>query len=277
MENFISPKWKTSYPLSGNLISPKWKTSYTVLSNGTLLKQDEVILPNSLHEKVIHLVHNGSQPEQNALKRHLRNHFYIKDLDIKIIKYIRDCSYCQMFIQKTLRHLTEPNSVPEKCREPSRHHVLVVQDLASRYPVAKIVKSTNAKSVIPVLRDAYDLFGNPLRQKSDNGPPFNCSEMAEFGKNRNIEQVKTPPGHPAANNVETVMKPLGKAMKIGNMQNLPEQETLSAFLRSYRDTLHVSTGVPSAHTLFRDGFETTCPATRHQTIKLEKLDKQIGT
>ena len=89
--------------------------------------------------------------------------------------------------------------------------------------------------------------------------------------------MKTPPGHLAANNVETVMKPLGKAMKIGNMQNLPEQETLSAFLRSYRDTPHVSTGVPSAHTLFRDDFETTCPATRHQTIKLEKPDKQIGT
>ena len=76
---------------------------------------------------------------------------------------------------KTTRHPTKPNSVPEKCWEetsvdlfgplPSSHHVLVVQDLASPYPVAKIVKSANAKSVIPVLRDTYDLFGNPLRQK----------------------------------------------------------------------------------------------------------------
>ena len=56
--------------------------------------------------------------------------------------------------------------------------------------------------------------------------------MAKFAKNRNIDQVKTPPGHLAVNNVETVMKPLGKAMNIGNMQNLPEQETLSAFLTS---------------------------------------------
>ena len=65
---------------------------------------------------------------------------------------------------------------------PTSHHVLVVQDLASHYPVAKIVKSTNAKSVIPVLRDTYDLFGNPLRQKSDNGPPFDSKEMAKFAQ-----------------------------------------------------------------------------------------------
>ena len=119
----------------------------TVLSNGTLLKQDKIILSHSLHEKVICLAHNGSHPEQNALKRRLRNHFYIKDLDIKVTKYIRDCSYCQMFIQKTLRHPIKPNSVPEKCWEetsvdlfgplPSSHHALVVQGLASRYPVAK--------------------------------------------------------------------------------------------------------------------------------------------
>ena len=65
--------------------------------------------------------------------------------------------------------------------------------------------------------------------------------------------MKIPTGQPAANNVETVMKPFRNAMKIGNMQNLFEQEILSAFLTSYRDTSHVSTGVPPAHMLFRDG------------------------
>ena len=78
-----------------------------VLNNGTLLKQDKIILPNSLHEKVIRLTHNESHPEQNALKRCLRNHFYIKDLGIKLTKYVRDCSHCQMFIESKL--------VPEKC------------------------------------------------------------------------------------------------------------------------------------------------------------------
>ena len=129
----------------------------------------------------------------------------------------------------------------------------MVQDLASRYQAAKIVKSTNAKSLIPVLS------GNPLRQKSDNGPPFNFNEMTKFAENRNIEQVKIPPGHPVANNVKTVMKPFGTTMKTGNTQNLPEQETLSAFLTSYRDTPHISTGVPLAHMFFRDSYRNILP------------------
>ena len=84
-----------------------------------------------------------------------------------------------MFTQKTTMHPIETNSVSEKCwEEPSvdlselllnSHHVLVVQDLVCRYPVAIAVKSKNAKSVIPVPRDNYDLFCNPLIQKSDNG------------------------------------------------------------------------------------------------------------
>ena len=78
--------------------------------------------------------------------------------------------------------------------------------------------------------------------------------MEKFAQNRNIEQVKTPPGHPAANNVETVMTHLVKAMKTGNMQNLPEQKTPSTFLTSYRGNPHVSIGVPPTHVLLRDGY-----------------------
>ena len=95
----------------------------------------------------------------------------------------------------------------------------MVQDLASRHPVPIIVKSANAKSVISILRDTCNLFEKPLRQKK------NLQKMGTLNKSK----VKIPPGHPTGNNVETVMKPLGKAMKIGNIQNLSEQETFSAF------------------------------------------------
>ena len=51
---------------------------------------------------------------------------------------------------------------------------------------------------------------NPLRQKSDNGPPFNLipKKWQNLQKNRNFGLVKILPRHPAANNFETVMKPL---------------------------------------------------------------------
>ena len=121
-----------------------------------------------------------------------------------------------MFTNKVYRHPIKPKKVPERCLEEnyvdlfgplsSKIHTVVTQDLVSRYPLAKLVKSTSAKPMFPVLEDVYDTFGNPIRLKSDNGPPFNSKEMEKFTKNRNIEQVKTPAGYLSLNNGETVMK-----------------------------------------------------------------------
>ena len=70
--------------------------------------------------------------------------------------------------------------------------------------------------------------------------------MENVTKNRNIEQVKTPSRHPSVINVQTVMKSLGIAMKIGPFQNQGEKGTLISFLKNYRDTPHSATGVSPA-------------------------------
>ena len=68
----------------------------------------------------------------------------------------------------------------------------------------------------------------------------------EIQFDKNGEQVKTPPWHPSPNNAETVMKPLGKAMRIGYSQNQEEKKTLLSFLVNYRDTPHLA----PAHMIF---------------------------
>ena len=140
------------------------------------------------------------------------------------------------------------------------------------------MKSTSAKSVIPVLAEAYNTFGNPLVQKSDNGPPFNSKDMEDFTRKRGIEQVKIAPGHPSANNVETVMKPLGKAMKIGFNKKASETETLQSFLQTYRDTPHKATGVAPGAMLFRDGYRSNLPCKKlseEEVSKARELDTQV--
>ena len=251
----------------------------TCLQNGTLVKQDRIILPFTLHEKAIKLAHLGAHPGENGLKRRLRSHFYIVGLNKMVEAVVKSCDLCQSFSNKNTRDPITPNKVPQRCWEetsvdlfgplPSRNHVVVVQDLASRFPYAKIVKSTKADSVIPVLNEAYDLLGNPDRQKSDNGPPFNSKKMLSFTSDRGIEQIKIPPGHPAANNVETVMKPLGKAMKIGlETRKRSENDILNSFLVNFRDTPHTSTGIAPAAMLFRDGYKTKLP-------RIQTSDKRV--
>ena len=135
----------------------------TYVANGTLLKQEKIILPETLYEKPIKLAHSGAHPGQNGLIRRLRSHFCIKNLEKKVSEFVNNCFHCQMFTNKVYRHPIEPNKVPGKCWEetsvdlfgplPSQNNIIVIQDLASRYPVAKLVKSTSAKSVIPVLEE----------------------------------------------------------------------------------------------------------------------------
>ena len=67
--------------------------------------------------------------------------------------------------------------------------------------------------------------------------------MENVTKDRNIKQVKTLPGHRSHNNVETVKKPFGKAMKIGQFQNQSGKGTLSSLLVNCGDTPHSATGI----------------------------------
>ena len=149
-----------------------------------------------------------------------------------------------------------------------KNHIIFIQELTSRYPVVQIVRSSNTKSVIPFLKDTYNTFSNPQSQKGENGPPFNSTEMLNFTSKHDIKQFKIPRGYPSANNVETLTKPLGKAIKIGHLQNKNEAETLNSILFSYRDTSHLLAGVDPAHTFFREGYRSNLP---HKYINEEVI------
>ena len=64
--------------------------------------------------------------------------------------------------------------------EVAGHYVLVVIDDYSRFPEVEIVHSTSAKAVLPNLDRVFAAYGVPQVVKSDNGPPFNGHEFAQF-------------------------------------------------------------------------------------------------
>ena len=115
---------------------------------------------------------------------------------------------------------------------PSSNHVVVVQDLGSRYPPAKLVSSTRAESVISALKDIYNNYGRPETQISDNGPPFNLKKITEFAAQNNVELQNIAPLHPSSNPVETFMRPLGKAIKIAHMNKEIKKDTLELIMNN---------------------------------------------
>ena len=220
-----------------------------ISGNGIIFKGDGIILPEALQEKALALAHQGSHPSQSALQSRLRFHFFFYDMNNMVQKLVEKCENCQLFTDKKTMEPIQPHCVPNKCWEkvsvdlfgpmPSFKHIVVVQDLSSRYPAAKIVSSTKAENVIPALSDIYNTLGNPDVQLSDNGPPFNSQKMK-----RSITMQHIPPFHPSATTVETFMCPIGKTMKIAHHNKTPATEALSQLLNNYRNTPHPATGIP---------------------------------
>ena len=241
----------------------------TITNNEILLKNERIILPKSLHETAIQLSHRGSHPGQSGMERRLRSHFFFHDMKKKVEILVQNCVQCMMFSNKKTSEPIQSHKVPDKCWDtvavdlfgpmPDKNHVVVVQDLASRFPAAKLVSSTNAKQVLPALGDIYDNYGNPNTQLSDNGPPFNSKEMELFAQKRNIELKKTPPLHPQANPAETFMKPLGKTMKIAHQNKTSKKEALTSLLQNIRDTPQQATTLAPGAMMFRDGYRTIIP------------------
>ena len=102
--------------------------------------------------------------------------------------FVQGCKDCSIFVDKKTKEPIKHHEVPRKCWEvavdlfgpmPSSRHVVVAQDIGSRYPAAKLVASTKAEKVIPILDEIYTTYGYPDVQISDTGPPFSSQKMRD--------------------------------------------------------------------------------------------------
>ena len=87
---------------------------------------------------------------------------------------------------------------------------------------------------------------------SDNGPQFTAVEFENFLKRNQISHWKSPPYHHATNGLtENMVKNVQaevKKKKQGRVTNI--NGAFAAFLRTYRNVLHTSTGKTPVEIIF---------------------------
>lgn len=270
----------------------KFQDQLTII-DGIIYKKDRIILPQSLWKRAIDKAHQGGHPGMTNLKRRIRSHFWIPELNKLVEKKVKKCEPCQYFTNKKMHEIIQPVPFSNEPWQdvsvdlfgpmPDHRHIAVVQDIKTRFPAATIVKSTAAKHVIPTLEEIYAMYGHPDSHRTDNGPPFNSKEFKEFSANHGIRHRTSYPYHPQANPVETFMRPLGKAMKIAHFESKNKEKALNDLLTSYRSTPHPSTGQTPGNLMFRGGYKQDFP--RHVLTEAEcnqaaeqdkqnKLDRQ---
>lgn len=258
------------------------------IADGLVMKQDKVILPEVLWGKAIDKAHQGGHPGINNLKKRIRSHFWIPGLNKLAEEKIKTCKMCQQFTNTGSKQPQKLILPPKEAWQevsidlfgpmPDSKHVVVIQDVKTRFPDAKIISSTGARHVIPAIADTYARYGHPDKHRTDNGPPFNSKEFREFSDNHGITHRKSYPYHPQANPVETFMKPLGKAMKIAHAEGKDKTKALNNLITGFRCTPHVSTGQSPGDLMFRGGYRRDFPRkilTPEEIQKSGELDRNL--
>ena len=164
------------------------------------MKKTKIVIPASLHEKAIALGHEGHQGIVKS-KAYLRQSVWVPNMNQRLTEEIGKCHPCQLVTvvpqKEPLKMVPLPDepwtSVRADFYGPIRNeYILVVQDEYSRYPDVEIVSSTGHKAVGPALDKILSRFGILETLRSDNGPPFNGIEFAQFAKYMGFNHVPVP-------------------------------------------------------------------------------------
>ena len=113
-----------------------------------------------------------------GLKSQLRAHFHFPLLDTLEENEVKHCRNCNLYTSKAIKDPLVPVYVPSKaweyvsidffCPLPQGEHVLVIQDLCTKYPAAVLIeRNTSAKVTIEAIDKFFTNFGQPTRYRSD--------------------------------------------------------------------------------------------------------------
>ena len=161
------------------------------------------MIPSQLQNRVIDIAHHTHQGIVKT-KQLIREKVWFPGIDKMVEETVRACIPCQA-------SYPGPNKREPICQTPlpsepwseialdfagpfpSGQYLLVAIDEYSRFPEVEIISSTAAKVVIPKLNSIFVRQGFPNIVKTDNGPPFQGTEFAEYAKTVGFKHRKITP------------------------------------------------------------------------------------
>ena len=253
----------------------KVKDELTVSNDSSLILRDtRIVLPKALQRRALDIAHEGHLG-MSKTKALVRTKVWFPGIDRSIETMIRECLPCQATTPEERREPLNMSELPERPWQhismdfcgplPTGEYLLVIVDEYSRYPVVEVVNSTSAKTVIPVVDRVFSMFGVPISVKTDNGPPFNGNDFANFAKFLGFRHRKITPLWPQANSqAERINQPLMKTIRAAKIQGRNWRQELYKFLRNYRMTPHASTKSAPANLMLAYTMRFKFPQTKYE-------------
>ena len=181
----------------------KVKDELTVSNDNSLILRDtRIVLPKALQRRTLDIAHEGHLG-MSKTKALVRTKVWFPGIDKSIETMIRECPPCPATMLEERREPLNMSELPEGSWQqvsmdfcgplPAGEYILVIVDEYSRYPVVEVVTLTSAKTVLPVVDKVFSMFGVPISVKTDNEPPFNGNDLANFAKYLGFRNRKITP------------------------------------------------------------------------------------
>ena len=234
------------------------------VERGCLLWGTRVVIPPSLENKVLQLLHGDTHVGMAKMKAQARSWLWWPQIDADIEKSVKCCFICQKHKNKPAKAPLFPWEWPE---EPwKRVHLdfagpfmgrmyLIAVDAHSKWMEVKVMNKITASDTILELRDIFSALGLPDMIVTDNGPTFTSSDFRSFMSHNGIKHVTVSPYHPSSNGLaERGVQTFKSAMikiKTGSIR-----EKVCKFLTRYRCTPHSTTSLTPSELMFGRNIKT---------------------
>ncbi|XP_060546945.1 uncharacterized protein K02A2.6-like [Pantherophis guttatus] len=205
--NWIWKGWPEEKDISTEFLPYKRRQNELSGLRGCMLWGDRVIVPNTLRQQTLRLLHDG-HPGIVRMKALARSYVWWPGMDKEIETWVSSCANCQ-------ESRAAPNSAPvhdwENPGTPwARLHIdfagpykgntfLVIVDAYSKWLEVVLMSTTTADAVIKVLRRLFATHGIPDLIVSDNGPPFTSNTFEMFLADQGIRHALSAPKKPLMN------------------------------------------------------------------------------
>jgi hypothetical protein len=198
---------------------------YLSVKENCLFYGERVVIPISLKSKILHILHHGHNGIVRT-KLFARSYVWWFGMNEDIEKMINLCETCQSTqnasSDKELRMAWPKADSPwERVHmdlfDFKNEKYLIVCDAYSKWIECFQLTKSDFNHVISKLCEIFSRFAYPKLLVSDNGPPFNSSELFNFCKKRKIKLLHSPPYNPQSNglaerSVQTFKKMLIKSL-----------------------------------------------------------------